>query len=145
MNSHNNIIVTPENLRFVFDWHTSKTIMPFSGFPTPVRRIHEALFSSLLSVFLFSNPVPMCPSPSGKFHRHSNRKGSSACRKQLNVRGVSKASLALILLTPLPLHPKYIQVWMYIFLFSAGGNGWGKFSIINKSPINGREGYVGYR
>lgn len=145
MDSHSNITVTHENFRFVFDGHPSKTIIPFSGFPPTGTRNYEALFSSLLSVLLFSNPVPTGTSSSEKFQRHSGRNGDSACRKQLSVRGVRKASLALIFLTPLTLHPYILQVWMYLFVFSAGGNGRGELSNFSWSPLNEGRDYVDSR
>jgi len=99
MDSRNSINVTPENQHLVFDRHISKTIIPFSSFSRTVTRNPDSLFPSLLPVFLFSTPVPLYPSHSEKFQRHSERNGPSAHRKQLIVRGVRKASLALIFLT----------------------------------------------
>lgn len=56
-----------------------------------------------------------------RISRPGNEISSSVRRKPLIVRVVRKASLALIFLTTLPLHPKNMWVMIHIFWFSADG------------------------
>ncbi len=112
---------TLENGRMIFEESQSETTLPVTRSLRTVSGIPNTKSEALTSIFPLSAPAM---SESSTFPQNSwlgNKISPSASRKPLIVRVVRKASLALIFLTTLPLHPKNILMMIYIFWFWLGG------------------------
>jgi len=143
MKTLNKTNCTLENHDSIFKWFVFKTRSPiFISSQTVTSLLDDVFAHPLLNSSLqpphkaFSYSFPQSSRP-------GNRKCSSARRKPLVVRVVRKASLALIFLTTLPLHPKSLHVWMYLFKFSAGGELMNRYLFLSVGPMKMRSKYVG--
>ena len=120
MDSQNKIYSrAPENQCLVF-----KSTSRNNGFSGSDFLQSTSIFIIYLSTSaLISSLIPTTQSKSYRLaqsYRRFNNLRVSACRKPLTVRVVRKASLPLIFLTTLPLHPQKLLVRMYFFWFSVG-------------------------
>ena len=134
---------TLENQYLVFKTRQPKTGLSISHF----LQMGMGFLSDLPEAPVLISRIPIPAKASSCLFPQSSRSGNktrlSARRKPLIVRVVRKASLALIFLTTLPLHPKNILMWIYIFWFSAGGYERNKGSFLFKDSRKVSGGYVG--
>lgn len=99
--------------------------------PKLVPRYNPIAAPASNSILHTLNQLATLPLPES--YRPGNAPTSFARPKPLIVRVVRKASLALIFLTTLPLHPKNMLVKIHIFWFLTGGRTRKGFSNLMKS------------